>query len=121
MILVDTSVWVDHLRKGNSVVKSLLENGAAATHPFIVGELACGSIQNRSQFLSDLKLLPTVIAATDDEALFLIEERRLWGTGIGWVDAHLLASARLSDCRFWTMGSRLAGVLRRAGVKPYLP
>jgi predicted nucleic acid-binding protein len=119
MILVDTSVWVRHLRKGAPELTERLNEGLVLTHPFVVGELACGSLRHRSRFLNDLKQLPAAATATDDEALLLIEERQLWGLGIGWIDAHLLASALLSSCRLWTLDRRLAGAAAAARVRLY--
>jgi predicted nucleic acid-binding protein len=116
MILVDTSVWIDHLRKSPSNLTPLLDNGLALIHPFIIGELACGSLRNRARILSDLQALPSAAMATADEVLRLIETRSLWGMGIGWIDAHLLASALISNCQFWTLDARLARAASAAGV-----
>lgn len=108
MILVDTSVWIDHLRYGNAQLKSLLYGGEVLTHPFIVGELACGSLQNRVEILRHLQALPESRLADHSEVLQLIEHEQLYGRGIGLVDAHLLASARISGCRLWTLDKQLA-------------
>ncbi|MDP2958404.1 MAG: type II toxin-antitoxin system VapC family toxin [Longimicrobiales bacterium] len=111
MILVDTSIWVDHLRSGNALLTDALERGAVHVHPFILGELACGLLRNRSEVLGLLKQLPAVPTATDDEALRFIEDHRLMGRGIGYIDVHLLASAALSGgVRLWTRDGRLARV-----------
>ena len=118
MILVDTSVWVDHLRSGNGLGRVLAE-GLAATHPFVIGELACGSLRNRARILMDLGALPRATPATDAEVMQLVEERRLWGRGIGWIDAHLIASALITNCRFWTLDRQLARAAAAANVPVY--
>lgn len=110
MILVDTSVWVDHLRAGNPTLAGLLEHGEVVTHPFIVGELACGSLRNRAEILNLLNALPAAPEAEHAEVLAFVEGHRLDGRGIGWVDAHLLASARLSGSVVWTLDRRLRKV-----------
>jgi predicted nucleic acid-binding protein len=107
VILVDTSVWIAHFREGSRGLSGLLTDGLALVHPFIVGELACGSLRNRSRILSDLGVLPFAVSATDGEVMRLLEARKLWGLGIGWIDAHLLASALLSTCPLWTLDRRL--------------
>ncbi len=88
-------------------------------HPFVMGELACGNLKNRSRILSDLEALPCAVSATHEEVLQMLELRKLWGLGIGWIDAHLLASALLSDCQFWTLDGRLVRAAAAAGVKLY--
>src|SRR5207249_2254339 len=108
MILVDTSVWVDHLRSGNRTLTSLLEHDQVLTHPFILGELACGAIRNREEILTHLRTLPHARAVDDEEVMAFVESRHLFGRGIGWIDAHLLASAVLTDARFMTLDRRLA-------------
>jgi predicted nucleic acid-binding protein len=111
MILVDTSVWVDHLRSNDPALVSALEAGAVFTHPFVVGELACGNLRNRREVIALLQDLPGAPVASDAEALAFIEARSLMGRGIGYVDVHLLASAALAgDARLWTRDLRLAGV-----------
>ncbi len=102
MILVDTSVWIQHLRHGNETLKSLLYDGKVSCHPFISGELACGSIKNRHEVLALLDSLPVSPFAEHGEVLEFIETRLLYRRGIGWVDAHLLASALLSSSQLWT-------------------
>ena len=116
MILVDTSPWVDHLRRSNARLAALLENGQVASHPFVLGELALGSLRSRADILTYLGNLPAVPVAQHDEVLALVEGRRLMGTGIGWVDAHLLASTLLADVRLWTLDRPLARQARRLGV-----
>ncbi|HEX2060215.1 MAG TPA: type II toxin-antitoxin system VapC family toxin [Thermoanaerobaculia bacterium] len=111
MILVDTSVWLDHLQKGVDELAAALEEGAVMTHPFVIGELACGNLKNREEVLRLLANLPSAIVADHDETLLFIEARRLMGKGIGYIDAHLLASVALTDdARLWTRDKRLAAV-----------
>ena len=117
MILVDTSVWIEHFRVGNRVLGEILDRALALTHPFVIGELACGNLKNRTRILSDLRALPSADAASHEEVLRLVEERKLWGRGIGWIDGHLLASSLLSSCQLWTLDRQLAEVARKAGVK----
>lgn len=109
MILVDTSVWVDHLRDGAPALAAALEQGSVLMHPFVLGELACGNLKNRGEVLRLLGDLPAAPLATDPEALDYIERRALMGRGIGYVDVHLLASAALAGAaRLWTRDKRLA-------------
>ena len=111
MILVDTSVWVDHLREGEPALAAALEQGAVLTHPFVLGELACGNLKNRGEVLQLMGELPGVPMATDSEALDFIERRALMGRGIGYIDVHLLASVVLDgSARLWTRDKRLAAV-----------
>jgi hypothetical protein len=111
-MLVDTSVWVDHLRRGNARLGSCLENGEVECHPFVIGELACGNLKNRAELLELLAALPRVLEADHDEVLAFIESKRLMGRGLGWVDAHLLVSALLSRTSLWTLDKRLAAEAR---------
>ena len=111
MILVDTSVWVDHLRDGTPALAAALEQGRVLTHPFVLGELACGNLKNRSEVLQLLGELPAAPMASDPEALDFIERRALMGRGIGYVDVHLLASVALAGTsQLWTRDKRLAAV-----------
>ncbi|TAK82735.1 MAG: type II toxin-antitoxin system VapC family toxin [Betaproteobacteria bacterium] len=111
MILVDTSVWVEHLRAGVAALAAALEQGIVLTHPFVLGELACGNLKNRSEVLRLLADLPRAPIATDAEALNFIEKRTLMGRGIGYIDVHLLASVVLvGTARLWTRDKRLAAV-----------
>ena len=96
MILVDTSVWIEHFRFGSAQLAALLDEGLVFVHPAIIGELACGHLKNRKEVLELLRRLPSFPVATDDEVLAFIENRSLHGKGIGWIDAHLLASIALS-------------------------
>lgn len=116
MILVDTSVWVDHLRGGLPRLATLLQEGEVLIHPLVIGELACGNLCNRQQVLELLQGLPAAIVACDSEVLLLIERDQLMGRGIGYVDAHLLASARLSHCLLWSLDRRLAAVAQERGL-----
>lgn len=116
MILADTSVWIEHFRHGEESLADRLREGLVLMHPFIIGELACGNLQRRISTLSYLQALPAAIPASNQEALRLLNARRLWGRGLGWVDAHLLASALLSGCRFWTIDAKLAKAARELGL-----
>jgi predicted nucleic acid-binding protein len=114
MVLVDTSVWVSHLREMDTDLANLLNDGEVACHPFVVGELACGNLKNRELILSLLEALPMVAEADHEEVLTLIERHSLMGKGLGYVDVHLLASAALSRLPIWTLDKRLdqvAGML----------
>lgn len=116
MILVDTSVWIDHLRARSADLAALLTDGLVMTHPFVVGELACGNLKQRDRFLKYLRALPAARPATDRDVTYLVEQRGLWGKGIGWIDAHLLASTFVTGCRFWTLDFRLAQVAMELGI-----
>lgn len=119
MILVDTSVWVDFFRGMARAegLAPLLEANEALLHPWVLGELVLGGLgDRRGQAIDDLKLLPAAPRVSDDEALELIAARRLFGRGIGWVDAHLLGSALVAECELWTFDSRLAGAAREVGI-----
>ena len=107
MILVDTSVWVSHLREGNLHLVMLLNSGKVACHPFIIGELACGNIKNRAEILSKLHSLPKCLFVEYDEVLQFIEFRQLMGKGLGYIDTSLLASAILTDIPIWTLDKKL--------------
>lgn len=107
MFLVDTSVWVNHLRRSDERLQQALLNDQVLMHPFVLGEIACGSLHRRSSILSDLGQLPHAVSAENTEVLEFLEQHRLFGKGIGWIDAHLLASAALTRCRLWTLDSRL--------------
>lgn len=117
MVLVDTSVWVSHLRDGNNELASLLNEGRVLCHPFIIGELACGNLQDRAMILSFLQWLPMSIEAEHEEVLYFIENNRLMGKGIGYVDAHLIASAVLTDIPIWTLDKKLAQVADDLQIK----
>ena len=117
MVLVDTSVWVAHLRDGNVGLEELLNEGQAVCHPFIIGELACGNLKNRSLILSLLKSLPAATVAEHDEVMHFIENKNLMGRGLGYVDMHLLASASLSGVPVWTLDQKLDSSSERLGLK----
>lgn len=118
MILVDTSVWVDHLRAGDDALAALLSSGGVLAHPCVIGEIALGTLRRRKVVLSDLHDLPQAIVATDAEALSFIERRALSGLGIGYVDACLLASTQLTaGSAFWTRDKRLADVAEKLGLE----
>ncbi len=111
MILVDTSVWVDHLRRGNPVLAELLEQNRVVNHPMVLGELACGNLQNRQSLLQLWQSLDSLQAVSHDEALYFIEHNGLMGKGIGYVDVHLLASVALvAGVKLWTRDKRLARI-----------
>jgi predicted nucleic acid-binding protein len=116
MILVDTTVWIDHFRKGNAGLEELLIEGHVACHPFIIGELACGNLKKRGDIILLLHALPTVTTISNDEALYFIEEKRLMGLGIGIVDVHLLASAIITNTPLWTNDRRLKEVARKLDI-----
>jgi predicted nucleic acid-binding protein len=116
MTVVDTSVWVDHLRSGNRALVALLERDEVLTHPFVIGELACGQIRNRDEFLELLGTLPGAVVADHLDVLDFVDTHRLHGRGIGWVDAHLLASARLSHARLITLDVPLSRAAARVGL-----
>lgn len=107
MVLVDTSIWIFHFKKGNPHLKELLLDEYVVCHPFIIGELACGRLKNRKEIISLLRALPQAQTAEDDEILQFIESKRLMGLGIGIVDVHLLASALLTKVSLWTADKRL--------------
>ena len=116
MVLVDTNVWIDHLRKGDTHLIELLNQGRVMTHPFVIGELACGSMRQRPKVLSLLQSLPTTKMATNDEVLYFIEHHSLMGRGLGFVDAHLLASVAIEPgSTLLTRDARLRDVALEQG------
>ena len=116
MILVDTSVWIDHLRTGDERLAELLNRSQVITHPFVIGELACGNLRQRDEVLRLLGDLPQAVIASQQEVLHLIERNELMGLGIGFIDAHLLASVALTDTAvIWTRDRRLQKVARMLG------
>ncbi|MBS7791554.1 type II toxin-antitoxin system VapC family toxin [Roseococcus sp. SDR] len=117
MILLDTSVWVDHLRQDDPDVAALLAEGRVLAHPHVIGELALGHLRQRATILSALSGLPKAMPATDAEVLGFVDRSGLAGRGIGWVDAHLLAATRLTPgARFWTRDRRLAVIAQEMGL-----
>lgn len=117
MILVDTSVWIDHFRKGESSLIELLESNQVLMHPFISGELACGNLRNRAAILRMLRDLPPARVADDNEVQLFIERHSLTGSGIGYVDAHLLAATALNaPAKIWTRDRTLQAVAVKLGI-----
>ncbi len=116
MVLADTSVWIDHLRKTSHRLAGLLDNGEVVIHPFVVGELACGNLANRKELLSLLHALPAVERVEDDEILFFIEQHSLAGRGLGLIDVHLLASSKVSEHPLWTKDKRLTAAAEALGL-----
>jgi len=117
MVLVDTSVWVAHLRAGNIGLENLLNDGHVVCHPFIIGELACGNLKNRLQILSLLLTLPAAHRAEHEEVMRFIENYRLMGKGLGYIDVHLLASAMLNNIPLWTLDKKLNEASSKLGIK----
>jgi len=117
VILVDTSIWIDHLRIGDSQLTTLLHDGRVLAHPWVIGELALGHLTHRSEILELLHNLPHATAATDAEVLTLIESRHLFGLGIGYVDAHLVAATLLTaGASLWTRDKMLGVVAAKIGL-----
>lgn len=116
MILVDTSVWIDHLRTANRQLTGFLLEELVLCHPFVVGELACGALKRRAEILALLRNLPHAPVVDYEEILSFIEAHALMGSGLGWVDVHLLASVCLAGKRLWTRDHRLDQAARRLGV-----
>jgi len=114
--LVDTSVWIQHFRTREVELAALLEQSRVLIHPFVVGELACGTFRRRQEVLSLLARLDHVPKASDAEALELVETRQLMGRGLGWVDVHLIASCLISSARLWTLDRRLKREADRLGI-----
>jgi predicted nucleic acid-binding protein len=117
MVLVDTSVWVSHLREGSAELADLLNNGKVLCHPFIIGELACGNLKDRAAILSYLELLPMSIVVEHEEVLSFIENTRLMGKGLGYVDFHLITSAVLMGVLVWTLDKDLAQTANNLHIK----
>ncbi len=107
MILVDTSVWVEHFRRGSPRLATLLDDDQVLRHSFVLGELMCGHLHRRAEILGLLEALPEARVAEHHEAFHLVESARLYGLGLGWIDVHLLASALLTRCGFWTLDKTL--------------
>ena len=122
MILADTSVWIDHLRSGNKELRRRLDQGQVVIHPFIIAELALGSLKDRKQTLALLDLLPKVRVARMSELRMMIEARRLYNLGIGLTDAHLIASVFIdAPVLLWTRDKRLRKVAEGLGIHASLP
>jgi len=116
MVLVDTSVWVVHLRDGTIGLEALLNEGHVLCHPFVVGELACGNLKNRAEILSLLQALPMATHAEHEEVMQFIENYSLAGKGLGYIDVHLLASAILIKAPLWTLDKKLSEVSSKLGL-----
>lgn len=117
MILADTSIWIDHLRGGDAVMTEQLERGSIAMHPFVLGEIALGSLKSRAELLQLLEALPRTLVASDAEVMHMVDERALFGRGLGWVDVHLLAATLLTPgLRLWTRDRRLHAVAEEIGL-----
>jgi predicted nucleic acid-binding protein len=116
LILVDTSVWVDHLGRGDLELTALLESAAVQIHPFVIGEIACGSLSDRDAVIELLRDLPAVTVADDEEVLHFLSRSRLYGKGLGYIDVHLLAATALTPgARLWTRDKRLRAAAKAAG------
>jgi predicted nucleic acid-binding protein len=118
---VDTSVWIDHFRSPNTFLSQQLAADQIWTHPFVIGELACGNLSPRREVLRDFGRLHTAPVVDHDEVIRLVEDKRLHGIGLGWVDIHLLASAYVERLPFWALDKRLAAAARGLGLKPPFP
>ncbi len=116
MILADTSVWIDHFRSSNLHFSDLLENDRIICQEFVIGELACGNIKNRKEILGLLNNLRSIEPASLEETLYFIEENKLMGKGLGWVDVNLLASSILNNFVLWTMDRRLSSAADKLKV-----
>lgn len=115
-MLVDTSVWINHFRRSSDDLETFLEEGRVSIHPFVIGELACGSLRRRRDVIELLERLPRAPVATDREVMKFIELAGLHGSGLGWVDVHLLASARLANESLWSADRRLRQAAIRLGL-----
>ena len=121
MILADTSVWIDHFRNHSPALEAALGQGIVVVHPAVLGELACGNFTRRGHVLELLAALPRPKTASDRECLTLIDAHKLWGLGIGWIDAQLVASSLLTPCRLWTLDKRLRLAASKSGAAVYHP
>jgi predicted nucleic acid-binding protein len=116
MILADTSIWVEHFRRGHAGLRRQLEEGEIVMHPFVYGELACGHLPGRTRTLNLLAALPSLTLADDSAVLYAIDLRKWSGRGIGWIDAHLLTSALLTRTPLWTLDRKLRSIAVEAGA-----
>ena len=117
MILVDTSIWADHFRAGDSTLTALLNTGMVLAHPFVTGEIAMGNLRQRDIVLRTLSMLPHAQIATNKEVLHFVDQHSLFGLGIGYIDVHLLTAVRLTaGATLWTRDKRLQGVAERFGL-----
>lgn len=116
MILVDSSVWIDHFRHAEPRLEALLVYELVSLHPFVLGELACGNLSRRTETLARLEKLPAAAVASEPQVRHLLESRRFWGTGLGWIDMHLLASATIEGLRLWTADRAVAAAAKQLGI-----
>ena len=116
MVLVDTSVWINHFKKSNTELKKLLLDVDVLSHPYILGEIACGNIANRKEILLLMKSLPKAETTEDEEIFEFIEQNRLYGSGLGLIDVHLLASTILSKAYLWTLDKKLSQIATKFNV-----
>lgn len=116
MIIVDTSVWIDHLRYKDHHLQHLLIDGEVVCHPLIIGELVCGNLNNRKEIINLLQALPMATEINFQEYLFFVEKHKLFGKGVGYIDIHLLASTKLSQTKLWTLGKRLSAIAVEFGI-----
>ena len=116
MVLVDTSIWVAHLRASHAVLEELLNDGAVFCHPFVIGELACGNIKNRSEILTFLQALPMAEFVEHEDVMNFIETRHLMGKGLSYVEAHILASSTLTAVPLWTLDKKLNAIATTLGI-----
>jgi len=117
VVLVDTSVWIDHFRRTSDRFVSLLEMDEVAIHPFVLGELACGNLTNRKEIVALLHALPYATKVEDDELLLFLERHALMGRGVGLIDVHLLASCHLDGCHLWTRDKRLGTIASEMAIE----
>lgn len=118
MVLVDTSVWIDHFRHSNQRLSALLSEGIVICHPLVIGELACGNLKNRDEILELLEALPAAVLAEHAEVMRFITNHAIVGSGLGYIDAHLLASAVLSQAPLWTLDQRLETACTKVDLPP---
>jgi len=116
MILVDSSVWINHFRHPEPRLDALLVHELVFLHPFVLGELACGNLHKRAETIGFLEDLPSASIASEPEVRHLLESRRFWGTGLGWIDLHLLASALIEESKLWTADRAMAAVASQLGI-----
>lgn len=116
MILVDTSIWIDHLNKSDTRLITLLEEESVYVHPFVIGELACGNINNRDEILNLLNALPQISTANLDEILFFINQHKLYGKDLGYIDVHLIASCMMDKAKLYTRDKKLFQITKNLNI-----
>ena len=116
MILVDSSVWINHFRRAEPRLEALLIHEFVSLHPFVLGELACGNLHKRTETIARLGQLPAAVVAPEPQVRHLLESRRFWGSGLGWIDLHLLASAVIEKSKLWTTDRAVAAAANQLGV-----